>query len=116
MFNIPQKKICALVKFAVIIVLIRIKRISVIMTIQAILFILLVSAFYGCLFHVITGGNVFTIFINIAIAIAGFFAGQFVGSVIGREPLRLGVIYFGWGSMVSFLFLAIGYFISHPLF
>ena len=86
------------------------------MTIQAILFILLVSAFYGCLFHVITGGNVFTILINILISTAGFFAGQFVGSVIGREILRFGVIYFGWGTVVSILFLAIGYMISHPLF
>ncbi len=86
------------------------------MTIQAILFILLVSAFYGCLFHVITGGNVFSIFINILIATAGFFAGQFVGSVIGTEVLRLGVIYFSWGTIVSFIFLGIGYMISHPLF
>lgn len=86
------------------------------MTIQAILFILLVSAFYGCLFHVITGGNVFSIFIDILIAIAGFFAGQFVGSVIGTEVLRLGVIYFSWGTIVSFIFLGIGYMISHPLF
>ena len=86
------------------------------MTIQAIPFILLVSAFYGCLFHVITGGNVFTILINILISTAGFFVGQFVGSVIGGEVLRLGVIYFGWGTVVSILFLLIGYLISHPLF
>ncbi len=86
------------------------------MTIQAILFILLVSAFYGCLFHAIVGGNVFSIFIDILIAIAGFFAGHFVGNVIGREILRVGVINFGWGSFVSFIFLAIGMVISHPLF
>ena len=86
------------------------------MTIQAILFILLISAFYGCLFHVITGGNVFTILIDILISTAGFFAGQFVGSVIGREPFRFGVIYFGWGSFISIIFLLIGYAISNPLF
>ncbi|MBQ6518225.1 MAG: hypothetical protein IJI14_05870 [Anaerolineaceae bacterium] len=86
------------------------------MTIQAFIFIILISAFYGCLFHVITGGNFFSILINILIATAGFFAGQFVGSIIGHEILRLGVIYFGWGSAVSVIFLTIGYLISHPLF
>jgi len=86
------------------------------MTLQAILFIILVSAFYGCLFNLITGGNVFSIFVNILIATAGFFVGQFVGNVIGREFLRVGVINFGWGSIISFIFLAIGSAISHPLF
>lgn len=86
------------------------------MTLQAILFIILVSAFYGCLFNLITGGNVFSIFVNIMIAIAGFFVGQFVGNVIGREFLRVGVINFGWGTIISFIFLVIGSAISHPLF
>ncbi len=86
------------------------------MTIQAILFIMLVSAFYGCLFHVIFGGNVFSIFMNILIATAGFFAGNFIGSVIGREVFRVGVINFGWGSATSIIFLIIGVLISHPLF
>ena len=86
------------------------------MTIQAILFIVLVSAFYGCLFNLITGGNIFSIFVNIAIAIAGFFAGHFVGNVIGREFLQIGVINFGWGTIISFVFLMIGAAVSHPLF
>jgi len=86
------------------------------MTLQAILFIILVSAFYGCLFNLVTGGNVFSIFVNIMIAIAGFFVGQFVGNVIGREFLRVGVINFGWGTIISFIFLVIGSAISHPLF
>ena len=86
------------------------------MTIQAILFIVLVSAFYGCLYNLITGGNIFSIFINIIIAIAGFFAGQFVGGIIGREYFRVGVINFGWGTFISFIFLLIGGAISHPLF
>lgn len=86
------------------------------MTIQAILFIVLVSAFYGCLAHLIAGGNVFSIFVNILIAIAGFFVGQFLGNTIGREFFRFGVINFGWGTGMSIVFLVIGIFISHPLF
>ncbi len=86
------------------------------MTIQAILFILLISAFYGCLFHVITGGNVFAIFIDILIAVAGFFVGQFIGNIVGKEFFHVGVINFGWGSFTSLIFLMIGGFISHPLF
>ena len=86
------------------------------MTIQAVLFILLVSAFYGCLFHVITGGNFFSIFIDILIAVAGFFAGQVIGNLIDREFIRVGVINFGWGSFTSFIFLVVGGFLSHPLF
>ena len=86
------------------------------MTIQAILFILLVSAFYGCVAHLIFGGNVFSIFVNILIAITGFFVGHFIGNIIGREFIQVGMINFGWGSFISIVFLAIGAFISHPLF
>lgn len=86
------------------------------MTIQAILFILLVSAFYGCVAHLIFGGNVFSIFINILIAIAGFFVGHFVGNIIGRELIQVGMINFGWGTFVSIIFLVVGGFISHPVF
>ena len=86
------------------------------MTIQAILFIVLIASFYGCLFHLITGGNVFSIFVDILISIAGFFAGHFMAFLIGRELIPLGVINFGWGTGGSILFLFIGGLISHPLF
>ncbi len=86
------------------------------MTVQALLFIVLVSSFYGCLYNLITGGNIFSIFVDILIAIAGFFAGQFVGNIIGFKFLQIGTINFGWGTIVSFLFLMIGGAISHPLF
>ena len=86
------------------------------MTTASILFIFLVSAFYGCLFHLITGGNVFSIFVNIIIALLGFFAGHFFGNIIDREFIRLGVFNFGWGSMGSIIFLMVGGMISHPLF
>ena len=86
------------------------------MTIQAILFILLVSAFYGCVAHLIFGGNVFSIFVNILIAIAGFFVGHFIGNIIGREFIQVGMINFGWGTLLSIIFLMIGGFISHPMF
>ena len=86
------------------------------MTIQAILFILIISAFYGCLFHVITGGNFFTMIVDIFIAIAGFFTGQFIGNIVGREVLRVGVINLGWGTAISIVFLIVGGMISRPLF
>lgn len=86
------------------------------MTIQAILFIILAASFYGCLAHVILGGNVFSIFVYILISIAGFFVGHFIGNIIGWNFFRIGMINFGWGSAVSILFLVIGGLISHPLF
>ncbi len=86
------------------------------MTIQAILFILLVSAFYGCVAHLIFGGNVFSIFVNILIAIAGFFVGHFIGNIIGREFIQVGMINFGWGTFLSIIFLTVGGFLSHPIF
>ena len=86
------------------------------MTIQAVLFIFLVAAFYGSLFHLITGGNIFTMFVDIIISTAGFFAGHFIGNIIGTELVRIGVINFGWGSLTSFIFLVIGGLISRPLF
>ena len=86
------------------------------MTIQAIIFILLVSAFYGCLAHLIFGGNVFMIFVDILIAAAGFFIGHYIGNIIGRELFQVGVINFGWGTFVSIISLVVGGFISHPIF
>lgn len=86
------------------------------MTIQAILFIVLVGAFYGSLFHTITGGNAFTIFVDILISVAGFFVGHLAGNIIGTELFRIGVINFGWGTFMSFIFLAAGAFISNPFF
>lgn len=86
------------------------------MTIQAILFILILSAFYGCLFHLITGGNFFTMIIDILIAAGGFFAGQFIGNLVGKEFIRVGVINLGWGTAVSFIFLVVGSMVSRPLF
>lgn len=86
------------------------------MTIQAILFILLVSAFYGCVAHLIFGGNVFSVFVNILIAITGFFVGHFIGNIIGTEFIRVGMINFGWGTFLSIIFLVVGGFLSHPMF
>ena len=86
------------------------------MTIQAILFILLVSAFYGCVAHLIFGGNVFSIFVNILIAIAGFFIGHFIGDIIGKEFIQVGMINFGWGTLLSIISLVVGGFLSHPMF
>ena len=86
------------------------------MTIQAILFIFLVAAFYDSLYHLITGGNFFMLIIDILISSAGFFAGHFIGNIIGTELIRIGVINFGWGSLTSFIFLVVGGLISRPLF
>lgn len=86
------------------------------MTIQAIFFILILSAFYGCLFHLITGGNFFMMIMDIIIATAGFFSGQFIGNLVGREFIRVGVINLGWGTVISFIFLLIGSMVSRPLF
>ena len=54
--------------------------------------------------------------IDIAIATGGFFAGQFIGNIVGRELIHVGGINLVWGTAVSFIFLLIGSMISHPLF
>lgn len=53
---------------------------------------------------------------DMVIATGGFFAGQFIGNVIGRELIQVGVINLGWGTIISFIFLLIGSMVSRPLF
>ena len=86
------------------------------MTIPAFIFGLLVAAAYACIYHLIIGENVFTLFIYILVSAAGFFLGNWLGWLIGKEILVIGVFSFGWATLISFMFLAVAGLLSHPLF
>lgn len=85
------------------------------MTLPVIIFCLLIGAVYGCIAHLIVGGNVFTFFIYMLVGIAGFFFGQYLSSVIGADSMvRLGTIRFGWATIGSVIALVLAIFLSKP--
>lgn len=86
------------------------------MTIPVILFCCLVGAAYGCIAHLIRGGNLFIWLVFMALGIIGFFLGNYFGSAVGDGSLQFGMIHFTWGSIGSFIILLVFYFISKPMF
>lgn len=85
------------------------------MTTPAILFCLLVGALYGCVYHLIHGGNFFSLLVYIVVAIAGFFLGHYLGTLTGVEFIHVGMINFGNASIISIICLVISGLISRPL-
>ncbi len=85
------------------------------MTAPAILFSVLLSALLGCVYHLIRGGNYFVLFFYMVISVAGFFLGQYLGSLVGIHFFQVGTINIGMGVLVSIVFLIISGLISHPL-
>ena len=85
------------------------------MTCPAILFSAIMATLYACIFHLIKGGNLFTLFIYMLVSNAGFFGGHYLANLIGIQFLMLGTINFGVGTIVSIGLLLIGGWISRPI-
>lgn len=84
------------------------------MTVPAILFGILIACLYGCIFHLIRGGNFFSILVYMLFSTIGFFLGHLLGNVV-PEMLRIGVINFGWGTLGSWALMFINGLIGNPL-
>lgn len=85
------------------------------MTTPAIVFCFLVSALYGSVFHLIRGGNFFTLIVFILVATGGFFLGHYIATLISLEFVRIGSVNFGVASIVSVIALIISGLISRPI-
>lgn len=85
------------------------------MTLPAIIFSLIMALLYACVYHLIKGGNLFTLIIYCIVSVMGFFGGQFLASLVGVRIFQMGTINFGVGTISSIGLLLIGGWISRPI-
>jgi len=82
------------------------------MTIPALLFGLVLSTAYGTAFHFWRAGSLKRLFLYIILAWAGFWAGHFLGALIGWHFASIGPINGGLATVGSILFLLVGDWLS----
>lgn len=74
---------------------------------------IVVSTLYGSGFHLLRGGNLGRLILYLILGWAGFWTGQALASAIGWVFLSLGPLHLGMATLVSFLFLSLGYWLGN---
>ena len=82
------------------------------MTFPTIIFGIILATFYGALFHLWKGGNFWQLIFYILLSWLGFWLGQLLGDKMGWYIYKLGGLHLGIASIISFIFLGIGYWLS----
>lgn len=72
----------------------------------------LISTLYGTLFHLWRGGNLARLILYLLLGWLGFWAGHVLANFWGWTFASLGTLRLGAATVGSFLFLAIGYWLS----
>jgi uncharacterized membrane protein YeaQ/YmgE (transglycosylase-associated protein family) len=82
------------------------------MTIPSYLLGFLISTLYGTAFHLWRGGGAGRLLMNLILGWVGFWLGQFIGTFFGLGFLNIGPLNLGIATVMSFLFLASGHWLS----
>jgi hypothetical protein len=82
------------------------------MTLPSVLLGLLVSLLIGALFHLWRGGSLMRLLLYLALSVAGFAAGQWIGSWQKLIFLPVGALNLGMAATGSLVFLFGGYWLS----
>jgi uncharacterized membrane protein YeaQ/YmgE (transglycosylase-associated protein family) len=82
------------------------------MTIPGLLLGILFSTFYGVLFHLLTGGGFNKLILDILLGWLGFWVGHFIAERFGWTFFSIGPLHWGLATVLSVLFLAIGFWLS----
>jgi hypothetical protein len=82
------------------------------MTVPAIIIGILLSTFYGVIFHLVTGGNFFKLLLDIFLSWSGFWIGHFLAGQPGWVFLSIGPLRFGLATLSSLIFMLVGYWMS----
>jgi hypothetical protein len=82
------------------------------MSTPTILLGLILSTFYGALFHLWRGGNAGRLLLYLLLSWIGFWLGQLVGVYLNLDFDILGQLHLVVASLSSLLFLGIGYWLS----
>jgi len=82
------------------------------MSIATILLGFVISTLFGAIFHRWRGGNAGRLLFYLVLSWAGFWAGHFLGVLLGLEFDRLGQLHIAFSILGSLLFLGVGYWLS----
>ncbi len=82
------------------------------MTLPSLLFGLLIALLIGALFHVLRGGGLGKFFLYLALSVAGFAAGHFLGEARGWIFFSIGPLDTGLAIVGSLVFLGLGDWLS----
>jgi hypothetical protein len=83
------------------------------MTVPSIVLGLICSLLIGALFHLWVDGGAGRLLLYLVLSVAGFIAGQWFGTWRNWIILPIGPINLGLAAMGSFVFLGMGYWLSH---
>ncbi len=72
----------------------------------------LLSTLYGAIFHLWRGGGLGRLFLYLILGWVGFWAGHALASHFNWTFDSLGALHVGTASVLSFLFLFVGYWLS----
>ncbi len=82
------------------------------MTIPAFFLGVLFSTMYGVIFHLIKGGNLYKLVLDIVLGWLGFWTGHFLAGQLGWTFLSIGPLHMGLATVLSFIFILVGYWLS----
>ena len=82
------------------------------MLIQNVILGFLLATLYGAGFHVIKGGVFWRLGLYIVFGWIGFWGGHFLANTLGWTFLRAGALNIGMATIISFLVIVIGYWLS----
>ena len=82
------------------------------MPLPTLLFGILISTLYGALFHLWRGGSLGRLILYLVLGWLGFWAGHLLANLWGLTFASLGTLHLGAATVGSFLFLAVGYWLS----
>ncbi|MEW6180011.1 MAG: hypothetical protein AB1522_08785 [Chloroflexota bacterium] len=82
------------------------------MILQTIALGMIIATLYGAAFHLWRGGSLWRLGLYVLFAWIGFWGGQWLGTLLGWEFIRVGQLNLGFASIGSFLILGLGYWLS----
>jgi hypothetical protein len=82
------------------------------MTLPALLLGFILSSLYGALFHLWRGGGAGRLLLDLILAWMGFWIGERLATWIGLEVLKVGQLNVAAASLMAFVFLFIGHWLS----
>jgi hypothetical protein len=82
------------------------------MTLPAFVLGVLLSTFYGAVFHLLRGGSIYKLVLDIILSWLGFWTGHILAGILGWTFLSIGPLHLGLATIVSFLCLFIGHWLS----
>jgi hypothetical protein len=82
------------------------------MTLAAFIFGFLISTLFGVVFHLLRGGSAGKFLLYLILGWSGFWTGQWLASKMGWTFGSLGPLHLGMSSLMSLVFLGMGYWLS----